>query len=321
MKSFSAFRTRSRIALLIVIALSIVFTGTAHSENIYTNEHGEYYIYTIVQGYATLLKYGVVENFDTPQEIYIPSVINGYPLHSISANAFNARITPNGKAAYDESVAKKLILPEGLLRLETDSLNGAYGLREIVLPASLTEAQDGFWFDLTAVFQVSKDNPRYFSENGFLVDKLKQALIYSAPSSSDYPLPNVTVFSTLSLQYYSPIQIVFPQSTDYIASYTCYNNVKTQSVIIPGSVTTVDDNAFYAMEAYQFLLGDGIKHIGAYAFYDTEISSLSIPQSVEWLGYNFCQQDVEIILPQNGNCYWETDEEYYTRLNENNCSS
>ena len=120
-------------------------------------------------------------------------------------------------------------------------------------------------------------------------------------------------FSELSLRYYQPAEIEFPETTVYIAGYTCYDNVDTQSIIIPGSVETIDDYAFYAMAADEILLGNGIQHIGAYAFYDTEIEELFIPDSVKWLGFEFCQEGVQLTGQPSENCHWETEDEFEER--------
>ena len=88
------------------------------------------------------------------------------------------------------------------------------------------------------------------------------------------------------------------------------------SVIIPGSVRTIADEAFYAMGVEEFVLREGIQHIGAYAFYDTEIKELTIPGSVKWLGFEFCKGNVKLSGQPAAGCHWETEEEYEKRMEE-----
>ena len=179
----------------------------------------------------------------------------------------------------------------------------------------LLDAHDDALFDVTAIINVAKDNPRYASTNGFLIDKQKNALIYAAPASSDYPLPEVEIFCESSLEYYQPEHIIFPETTKYIDSFTIYDNVNTVSVDVPGSVETIADYAFYAMGADEIILHYGIRNIGAGAFYDTEIEELYIPESVEWIGYDFCQYHVELFGQPSKNCHWETEDEFEERMN------
>lgn len=278
----------------------------------YVNENGECFIYTIDQdGGAVLKAYGVLDSEDTPETVSIPSILEGYPLRSIGRFAFNC-----DEAYFDAAAVKQLVLPEGLISLEPYAMNEARGFTDVFLPTSLIniQIQDAFATEgCTAVFHVADGNPRYAAHDGFLIDKQENALMYAAPSSSDYPLPEVKVFKTLSLHYYQPEQIVFPESTEYIDSFTCYDNTETVSVIIPGSVKTIADEAFYAMITEEFILQEGIGHIGAFAFYDTEITELKIPGSIEWLGYNFCYKDVKLDGQPAKDCRWETEEEYKTR--------
>ena len=277
----------------------------------YVNENGEYFVYTLDQdGGAVLKGYGVQDLANTPETIRIPAMLDGWPLRSIGRCAFD-----RSEYDYDGEKAKQLVLPEGLTMLEELALYDIFGIQEVFLPATLADSKDEFTErGITAVFHVADGNPRYAAYNGFLIDKLEDALIYAAPSSTAYPLPEVKGFKALSLHYYSPEQIVFPKTAEYIDSYACYDNIDTISVMIPGNVETIADNAFYAMIAEEITLQNGIRCIGAHAFYDTEIMKLNIPESVEWLGFEFCNEWVKVSGHPAEGCYWETEEEYYKRM-------
>ena len=293
-----------------------VYSGTPEEYNT-VNESGERFIYTVSpDGSAVLKAYGVLDGAETPETIRIPSELDGYPLRSIGGYAFGCY----DDVGYDTDTAKQLILPEGLTTLEPNALNEARGFTDFFLPASLVEIQPGEWACVTetgtAEIHVADGNPRYASVNGFLVDRQEDALLYAAPSSSDYPLPEVKTFRSSSLHNYLPEQIVFPETAEYIDSFTCVDNIETLSVIIPGSVRTIADQAFFAMAAEEFVLHEGIRKIGAYAFYDTEVKELNIPGSVEWLGFEFCQEEVKLNGQPAGNCHWETEEEYEARTTD-----
>ncbi len=307
-------RKTKMLMLLFTVMMLIPLVSSA--DEIYLNDYGEYFSYFIEDDSVTLLKYGILDSMDTPEEVCIPAILDGRPLRNIAANAFNCHILNEGKPPYDANKAKRLILPEGLVSLDPYALNGADGFKEIVLPSSLVNVQEESLSDAKAVFLVSSSNPRYTAFNGFLIDKQENALIYAAPVSTGFSLPDVKAFKELSLQNYQPKQIVFPESTEYIGSYTCYDNTETRSVIIPGSVSTIADNAFYATVIEEIILEDGIRYIGAYAFYDTEINELTIPQSIEWLGFKFCQSDVKVLVACSNNCHWETEEEFQARMDE-----
>ena len=253
---------------------------------------GEYYIYDVNNGQATLLKYGVIDLALTPSTIQIPPSIDGIPLCSIGENAFNCFMLNNGKAAFDPTVARSLVLPEGMTTLLPYAFNGAYGFETIMWPSTITDAQGDFMSNCTATIHVADQNSRYVS------------------------LPQVKRFAELSLQHYQPKTITFPETTQFISSYTCYDNTLTQTVIIPESVQVIEDEAFYAMAADRFIIKDGVKKIGAYAFYNTEISEISIPDSVEFLGYAFCDDNVVMKNDIGGHCHCETEDEYLLRTGD-----
>lgn len=298
--------------LLPFAVILILLSGYALADTLFESDSGEYFEYTVDEHGATLLSYSVVDPDATPEFVRIPAELNGYALYSIGSNAFNCGILKNRIAPYDEQLAYMLILPEGLIKLDSYALNGS-GFQSILLPSTLSEIEDDL-SDVKAIIEVAEGNPRYASENGFLIDMQESALLYAGPSSSNCSLPIVKTFSKFSLQNYQPEIIKFPESAVYIDSYTCYDNTETKSVIIPGNVRTIADNAFYAMEADEFILSSGIRSIGAYAFYNTEISELSIPESVEWLGFEFCQDEVDLTGYPALNCHWETEEEFEERM-------
>ena len=64
-----------------------------------------------------------------------------------------------------------------------------------------------------------------------------------------------------------------------------YENIT--SVVIPDTVTKIDNYAFYACEQLKSVtLPDTLIHVGEYAFYDcTSLTSIEIPASVEYMGY------------------------------------
>ncbi len=277
---------------------------------------GEYYIYDVNNGQATLLKYGVIDLALTPSTIQIPPSIDGIPLCSIGENAFNCFMLNNGKAAFDPTVARSLVLPEGMTTLLPYAFNGAYGFETIMWPSTITDAQGDFMSNCTATIHVADQNARYVSEKEFLIDRENDELLYASPSASEYELPQVKRFAELSLQHYQPKTITFPETTQFISSYTCYDNTLTQTVIIPESVQVIEDEAFYAMAADRFIIKDGVRKIGAYAFYNTEISEISIPDSVEFLGYAFCDDNVVMKNDIGGNCHCETEDEYLLRTGD-----
>ena len=311
-KSFRRFLT---FVLFLTAFVSFGIQAAVAEEREENAQTGEYYIYSTDENGATLHEYGVMDGYETPETISIPAELNGTKLYAISGDALNGNYSRSGgRAVYNADGVKTLILPEGLVKLMSLALNGAYGFERIVFPTTLVDTEESFLFDVTATIEVAEGNPRFVSDNGFLIDKQENALLYAAPISSEYSLPEVEVFTEGSLKYYQPEQIVFPHTAKVIEAYAIYDNTETMSVLVPGNIEEIGDNAFYGMLCSEIILEDGIKQIGAQAFYDTEITELTIPGSVEWLGYEFCGEDVIIHGQPSENCHWETEEEYDARM-------
>jgi len=62
---------------------------------------------------------------------------------------------------------------------------------------------------------------------------------------------------------------------------------RDENVIIPDSVTSIGDHAFYECSSLTSVkIGDSVKTIGAYAFYGCKnLISLKLPEIVEDIGY------------------------------------
>ena len=67
--------------------------------------------------------------------------------------------------------------------------------------------------------------------------------------------------------------------------------------------------------ATEIILNEGLRKIGAYAFDNTEISSIVIPSTVEWIGLDAFGPAKEVLL-LNPDCHIETEEEYILRKND-----
>ena len=99
----------------------------------------------------------------------------------------------------------------------------------------------------------------------------------------------------------------------FIGANNAYDCVDIETIIVPGSVVELADEALRVNTATEIILNEGLRRIGAFAFEQTEITSIIIPSTVEWIGWcAFFLTDVED-QDLGLTCQIETEEEYENR--------
>jgi hypothetical protein len=118
-----------------------------------------------------------------------------------------------------------------------------------------------------------------------------------------------------ALENYSQYQVTleFPDSVTFIGANNAYDCVDIETIIVPGSVVELADEALRVNTATEIILNEGLRRIGAFAFEQTEITSISIPSTVEWIGW--CAFFLTEVEDQDlgSTCQIETEEEYEIR--------
>jgi hypothetical protein len=184
-------------------------------------------------------------------------LISGYT--SIDANAFaNAYITSISIPSYVTSIGEY-------------AFNGT-NLTSISIPSSVTSiGQNAFSNSSIATINVALGNSYYSSDNsGVLFDVSGTTLIQypSGKTQSSYIISStVTTIGQYAFQYSS-----------YLSQ-----------IVIPPSVQTIGNNAFYLcvpLETIQIDLSSNLSSIGDNAFAGTHITSINIPASVQTIGNN-----------------------------------
>jgi len=72
------------------------------------------------------------------------------------------------------------------------------------------------------------------------------------------------------------------------------------SVIIPNSVTSIEDYAFFRNQLTNVTIGNNVTFIGNYAFYENHLTNVTIPNSVTFVGdYAFCDNQLTSVIIGN----------------------
>ena len=278
---------------------------------------------------------------EVPDVLEIPSELGGTPVVAIAANALNT------SESCADSLLFGIVLPEGVQRVEADAFQCCHAATQISFPSTLTMLAEGSFFHVYAEIDFPNGNPRYSCENGFLIDRDTQTLLYAAPSSQGQPIPAVRRLGDSALDNWKPAgnEIRLPDTLESIGSYALDGQYTGDfsplaALILPDGVRELSDCSIYACWEIQLLrfpatlteipaycvancglgaveIPEGVTRIGEFAFYyydweQTELSAVTLPASVEFVGFRAFPDECEITA-LNPDTHFETEEEINQR--------
>ena len=278
---------------------------------------------------------------EVPDVLEIPAELGGTPVVAIAANALNT------SESYADSLLFGIVLPEGVQRVEADAFQCCHAATQISFPSTLTMLAEGSFFHVYAEIDFPNGNPRYSCENGFLIDRDTQTLLYAAPSSQGQPIPAVRRLGDSALDNWKPAgnEIRLPDTLESIGPYALDGQYTGDfsplaALILPDGVRELSDCSIYGYWEIQLLrfpatlteipaycvancglgaveIPEGVTRIGEFAFYyydweQTELSAVTLPASVEFVGFRAFPDECEITA-LNPDTHFETEEEINQR--------
>lgn len=246
-----------------------------------------------------------------------------------------------------DSLLFGIVLPEGVQRVEADAFQCCHAATQISFPSTLTMLAEGSFFHVYAEIDFPNGNPRYSCENGFLIDRDTQTLLYAAPSSQGQPIPAVRRLGDSALDNWKPAgnEIRLPDTLESIGPYALDGQYTGDfsplaALILPDGVRELSDCSIYGCWEIQLLrfpatlteipaycvancglgaveIPEGVTRIGEFAFYyydweQTELSAVTLPASVEFVGFRAFPDECEITA-LNPDTHFETEEEINQR--------
>ena len=266
----------------------------------------------------------------------IPATLGGYPVTAIGGWLFSSLdVCP-------VDVPFEVVLPEGLRALDADTFAECFYAVKVTLPATLEIIPEGCFNLIEAEIDFPNSNPRYSCENGFLIDRDTQTLLYTAPSSHGNPLPAVRRLGDCSLMNWlwddddDPVlpdtlesvgsyifydcgvtRVTFPDGITELSPYTFYCT-DLQEVHLPASLREIPDYCFWNCQLTALTIPDGVTRIGAHAvdwFTGEIIGAVTLPASVEFVGYRAFPDECDVTA-LNPQVHFETAAEYAERIPE-----
>ena len=277
---------------------------------------------------------------EVPDVLEIPAELGGYPVVGLGAYAL---------CTYDFAGGRdfSIIVPEGVRFMTSDAFLCCHAATRISFPSTLDDLPESSFYHVSAEIDFPNGNPRYSCENGFLIDRDTQTLLYAAPSSQGQPIPAVSRLGDSALDNWKPAgnEIRLPDTLESIGSYALDGQYTGDfsplaALILPDGVRELSDCSIYGCWEIQLLrfpatlteipaycvancglgaveIPEGVTRIGEFAFYyydweQTELSAVTLPASVEFVGFRAFPDECEITA-LNPDTHFETEEEINQR--------
>lgn len=235
-----------------------------------------------------------------------------YPLGNTSSLRnirFGSKVEYIDACAFGNASLTNVSLPESLQYIGDFAFHDT-GLSQVQIPSSVEYIGIGaFLAPYISSIEVSASNTHYSSLDGVLFSKDKTELICCPrQKTGSYQVPD-SVVKIRTYAFFGTVitSCVLPESIkelgvlcfygSYISSINLPSGMSvipeaaflscslSGDLIIPDSVTKIGDSAFannIHLESVSF--GQGLREIGAYAFQNTTLRSLMLPNSVESIG-------------------------------------
>ncbi len=277
---------------------------------------------------------------EVPDVLEIPAKLGGYPVVGLGAYAL---------CTYDFADVRdfSIIVPEGVRFMTSDAFLCCHDATRISFPSTLNNLPESSFYHVSAEIDFPNGNPRYSCENGFLIDRDTQTLLYAAPSSQGQPIPAVRRLGDSALDNWKPAgnEIRLPDTLESIGPYALYGQYTDDfsplaALILPDGIRELSECSIYAGREIQLLrfpatlteipaycvancglgaveIPEGVTRIGEFAFYyydlgQTKLSAVTLPASVEFVGFRAFPDGCEITA-LNPDTHFETEEEINQR--------
>lgn len=306
---------------------SSVFVNSGVLEIIY---HGSYAEFTAISGYANIRNIPIYcTQTDTVYETVGSNGEYKITTATLAPNTDYLVLAPKMNAdgtwiptyvggnvlPSDYSSVKKLIIMEGIVGVEENAFNG-WSVQEVILPSTLKViAKKAFYKCLSLSSIVIPEG----------VEEIDDYAFYGCSSLLDIQLPSsLRIIGNRSFSTSKIVNLELPNGLMEIGDYAFYNSDYITSLVIPNTVLSIGVSAFEGcnslvsvvlsnslvdLYAWAFAycsklafvdIPASLTGIPAMAFYNTAITSLSIPEGVTYIGteaFDRCYNLVNVNFP------------------------
>lgn len=237
----------------------------------------------------------VFEDCTALTAIALPDQVKAIPDYAFANDSALTTVTFNnvttiGTAAFKgTSALTALTLPESLTSIASDAFLNS-GLKSITIPKGVTSIGENVFSGCRKLttYSVASGNTKYDVSLGALVEVSgKKIIAFPGGMEGVLEIPEGMTLGGYALNGMTGIeQVILPEGTTEIAA-NAFRYSSITSIVIPASVTTIGNYAFYGCEKLTSIVfeeGSQLVNLGNYAFSETAIESIVLPEGVVRLG-------------------------------------
>ena len=218
-----------------------------------------------------------------------------------------------GKIAYEYKGTMpsntSIVLDEGTSGIAGSAFEDCTGLTSITIPSSVTSIGSNAFSGCTALTDVSLNSNAILSKTYSYSSSLKN--IFGTQVKTYTIGDNVTTIGNYAFYGCSELMsITIPSGVTSIGNYAFYHcssltsvTLNSNDIVSKSYNNTSSLKNVFGGQVKSYILGDNIKNIGRFAFFEcSDITSITIPSSVTSIGYaafSGCSGLTSIILPDN----------------------
>ena len=193
---------------------------------------------------------------------------------------------------------KSTTIPKGVVRIEDEAFIGCTGLSSIFIPDSVTSiGEKAFWgCSGLASIVVDKNNPVFDDrDNCNAIFMTSTDTLMVGCKATTIPLGTKIIGDNAFAECPSINHIEFPEGIERIGTDAFFNCQNLRSLLFPNSLKVIGEHAFRECTHLRSVnFPEGLKEIDSYAFMDSGIYSVTIPRSVDHIGYKAFDDHVRV---------------------------
>ena len=231
--------------------------------------------------------------------------------------AKGSQLTSIGSSAFQETALTSFTFPDGVTSLTSGMFYKCTQLKEVTLPAGLTDFSAALFRDCNTVEKInlSADNVIFELVDGVLYNQAGTILYYfpSAKEVTEYTVPEGIIdIKDYAFYYFPGSTVKLPASLETIGNYA-FNESSITAIDIPAKVQSIGGYAFYTCEKLErvtMVTNGNLKSIGDYAFSKysgqdrspvTVLKEVTFCDNIESIGtgaFNGCTELTSVIIPK-----------------------